>query len=129
THLWLIGPHLFPVPGLTLLLLMKPRFFPVPGHTPVSNWTSSLPVLNRALKNMQCWIISSLTWTPLLPRFSYCIFPACLFLPGFLWILDLTLCGFYWTALDCASSPGLCFYVSVLCCLPCLVEISMFCIF
>ena len=54
THLWLIGPRLFPVPGPTLLLLIRPRFFPVPGHTPVSNWTSSVPVLNRALKSIQC---------------------------------------------------------------------------
>ena len=88
THLWLIGPHLFPVPGLTLLLLMKPRFFPVPGHTPVSNWTSSVPVLNRALKNIQCWIISSLTWTPLLPRFPIAFFlPVCFCLDSFgFWI-------------------------------------------
>ena len=74
--------------SVTLLLLMKPRFFPVPGHTPVSNWTSSVPVLNRALKNIQCWIISSLTWTPLLPRFPIAFFlPVCFCLDSFgFWI-------------------------------------------
>src|SRR4029434_10717863 len=95
---------------LTLLLLMKPRFLPVPGHTPVSSWTSSVPVLNRALKNIQCWIISSLTWTPLLPRFPIAFFlPVCFCLDSFgFWIYPFVgFIGLLWTALDCASSPGL----------------------
>src|SRR4029434_7173716 len=103
------------------------------ANTLVANWTSSLPcawpitpVANEASFLPCAWSSSLITacvkpcseehsvldylfayLDTSLATFSYCIFPACLFLPGFLWILDLTLCGFYWTALDCASSPGL----------------------
>ena len=124
THLWLIGPRLFPVSGLTHLWLIGPRLFPVPGHTPVANWTSSVPVFKPALRSIQCWIISSLAWTPLLP--------VCLPWIAF-WILDLTLWGIYSTALDCVFSPSLACEVFCFClllpALPHLIEIPMFCIF